>query len=110
MTKLCRDCAHCLWTPPNTTGTPVFDSHTGPWCGAAISRLRRTPDRIRGGWLPLDFDQVHASAAKRNRKVIPVFDVLTGTCGSRGRWFAPKEQSKPELPDLFDTTNFEIKD
>jgi len=91
MTKLCKDCKHCLWHVPNVSATEEFFADDGPWCREALSRLARPADRTNGGFQPFNYHNLDAANVMVQRSVPLVFDFLSGSCGARARWFQPKE-------------------
>ena len=91
MTKLCKDCKHHLYVVHQVTRQELFFANDGTWCREALTRVSRARDRTDGGYENFNHFHLDAANVKRQRVVYPVFDILSSTCGSRGRWFVPKE-------------------
>jgi hypothetical protein len=92
MLKLCRDCKHRTWDVPNVSREEMFFANEGPWCNKALSRTFRPADLNNGGHKPLNHYALDAANVDAQRTVPIVFDTLSSSCGTRGRWFELKEQ------------------
>jgi hypothetical protein len=91
MNKLCRECDLCLRTVVDTEEL-LFHAEDGPWCGEALARIPRDLDSASSQPLPFTKIQLNSADVKVQRAVPFVFDILSGVCGSRGRWFLPVEK------------------